>query len=209
MKKLYLVRHGETDLNAASVVQDGTSRLSDRGVAQAAALAIRFREIPARTLLVSDYVRTTQTAEPLAKILDLTPQYTPVLRETKRPTQFIGIETTNPYYQAYLEAANAHIADAAWHFEDEENYHDVMHRVREFFAMVEECEGDIVAVTHGRFITFLVSYVLLREELTPQLWLSLLRSYVTANTGITMFGYGEDESIWRLHTFNDIAHFAE
>ncbi len=75
MKKIYLVRHGETDLNVASIVQDGTSQLSERGVAQAAALAVRFREIPARTLIVSDYVRTRQTADPLAKVLGLTPEY--------------------------------------------------------------------------------------------------------------------------------------
>lgn len=209
MRKIYLVRHGETDSNASGLVQDGTAELSDRGRAQAVALAMRLRDIPASSLLVSDYIRTRQTVEPFLAMTDLVPEFTPLLRETKRPTQFTGVQHTSDIYQAYLKVADAHIADPSWHFEDEENYHDVMNRVREFFAYVHEREGDIIVVTHGRFITYLVSYVLLREAISPTLWLQLMQSYVTLNTGVTVLGYAQDEAIWRLYTYNDIAHFAE
>lgn len=209
MRKIYLVRHGETESNAAGLEQDGTAELSDLGRAQAAVLAMRLRDIPAAALWVSDYVRTKQTIEPFLAMTDLVPQFTPLLRETKRPTQFIGTEYGSSAYLTYRTAAEEHIEDPTWHFEDEENYFDVMKRVDEFFMLVDAQEGDIIAVTHGRFITYLVSYVLLREALSPTLWRQLMRSYVTANTGVTVLGYAEDEAIWRLHTFNDIAHFAE
>ncbi len=149
MKTLYLVRHGETDDNAAGLIQDSASQLSERGRAEAAA------------------------------------------------------------YLEYARLATEHITDPAWHYADEENFHDIMVRVREVFARLETRSGTTVAVTHGRFITFLVSYALLGDQLTPEVWPTIANGYVTSNTGITVLKFHPEANRWRLHSYNDIAHFAQ
>lgn len=63
---LYLIRHGETALNVARVLQPAHTPLSPRGQAQAEALAQRLRNAGLAGILSSDLTRTLETAEPLA-----------------------------------------------------------------------------------------------------------------------------------------------
>ena len=63
---LHLIRHGETPLNAARVLQPADTPLSPRGLAQARALAERMRSLPLAGILSSDMPRALQTAEAIA-----------------------------------------------------------------------------------------------------------------------------------------------
>jgi probable phosphoglycerate mutase len=63
---ILLVRHGETPLNAARVLQPPDTPLSERGLAQAAALAQRLAAQPLAGILSSDLRRAHDTARPLA-----------------------------------------------------------------------------------------------------------------------------------------------
>lgn len=64
--RLLLVRHGETALNAARVLQPPDTPLSARGAAQARALAVRLASEPIAAVWSSDLPRAWQTAEALA-----------------------------------------------------------------------------------------------------------------------------------------------
>lgn len=209
MKTIYLARHGQTESNANSLVQDSTSQLSEKGLRQAEALAERLRHLSFTNLLVSDYERTKQTVAPLLPHTTVTPVYTRILRETKRPTQFIGTSLESAEYHAYLNAANEHLADPQWHFEDEENFHEVVARVQEFFAVIDSLEGDTVAISHGRFIIYIMMYTIMGGTLTPAVWLSAMHNFKTYNTGITVLEFNDTHNHWSVRTFNDHAHFAE
>lgn len=209
MKKLYFVRHGETDANAAKLVQSATTVLSEKGHQQAKVLAVRLQQVSFAHLLVSDYTRTRQTVEPLLAYTDIQPVYTDLVRETKRPSQYVGIYNESPEYHRYLDEADLHIADKDWHLEDEENFYDIMDRVKRFFAYIDSLEGDTLVVSHGRFTIFLMMYVITQGKLTPELWLPSMHSFTTTNTGITVFGFKEQYKMWSLITYNDHAHFAE
>lgn len=209
MRKIYLVRHGETNDNAAGIVQGGTAVLSPKGQAQATVVAERLRHLSFQHLLVSDYVRTRETIAPLLPYLTITPEYSHLVRETKRPSSCVGQSNKGADFTAYNEAADQHLADATWHFEDEENFYDIVSRVQEFFAWVEEREGDVLVVSHGRFIIYVVMMVLCDMKLTPETWLACRYGFETANTGITVLRYSDTHESWKLTTFNDQAHFAE
>ncbi len=62
MTSLLLIRHGETSLNAARVLQPADTPLSPRGLAQAEALARRLAAQPLAGILASDLPRAVQTA---------------------------------------------------------------------------------------------------------------------------------------------------
>jgi broad specificity phosphatase PhoE len=209
MKTIYLVRHGETESNAASLVQDGTSVLSEKGKKQAQVLAERLRHLKHEHILVSDYIRTRQTVEPFLQYTSVAPVYTQIVRETKRPTVFVGANSESDEYQSYLKLTDEKIFDESWHHSDEENFYDIIARVKEFFALVDSLEGDCIVVSHGRFITFITMYVIMSGHLTPDIWLHSKFSFQPLNTGITMIRFDEKHQHWALRTFNDHAHFAE
>ncbi len=81
--RLLLVRHGETDWNAAGRIQGSTdTALNARGRAQAAELAERLRAAgPAEALYTSPMLRARETAEIIGAALGLVPQPMEELRE--------------------------------------------------------------------------------------------------------------------------------
>jgi len=63
---IYLIRHGETALNRAQVVQPAETPLGEHGVAQAQLLAARLAGAGIAEIVSSDLPRTQMTAAPLA-----------------------------------------------------------------------------------------------------------------------------------------------
>ena len=78
---LYLIRHGETPLNVARVLQPADTPLSANGRAQAEALAQRLKDAGLAGILSSDLPRTQQTADALAKATGLPIATTALLQE--------------------------------------------------------------------------------------------------------------------------------
>ena len=80
--RLVLVRHGETEWNAAGRLQGAIDvPLSERGRWQAQCVARRLREEPLAAVVASDLARAMQTAAPLAAALGLPVTPEPRLRE--------------------------------------------------------------------------------------------------------------------------------
>ena len=81
---LLLLRHGQTDSNAAGIVQGHLPvPLNELGHRQAALLAARLKNASPRIgrLISSDLPRAVQTAEPVADALGLPIEYEPAWRE--------------------------------------------------------------------------------------------------------------------------------
>jgi len=98
MTSLFLVRHGETALNAARVMQPADTPLSERGLAQARALARRLAADAPAALLSSDLPRARQTADAIAAACGLAVAATPLLQERNfgalrgRPYDSLGFD---------------------------------------------------------------------------------------------------------------------
>lgn len=209
MRKIYLVRHGQTDTNALDVVSGENGFLSPRGREQAEKLAERFLHVDFNHLISSDYKRATETASFIAKVKSREIVVEPLIRELRRPTEFHGVSRTSDKYLAFLKALDKHVTDPDWHFSDEENFFDLYKRVKMFFNKIEELEGDMVVVSHSRIITTMTMYVVTGKQLTPDLWSSGMRHMTVSNTGITTLQYDTEMKEWKLQMFNDHSHFAE
>jgi broad specificity phosphatase PhoE len=209
MKTIYLVRHGESTSNVSNVVQSSEDVLTPAGERQAEILAERLSKLSFQNLIVSDFVRTKQTVAPLLKRINTEPKYSELLREARRPSSLVGSSLSGDGFAVYERESKTHVLDSEWHFEDEENYFDIIERIKKLFVLVDGLEGDTVLISHGRFTVYLVMYVILGGKITPDVWNTDFDTFTTTNTGITVLSYKDSKNNWALTTYNDHAHFAE
>ena len=78
---IFLIRHGETALNAARVLQPADTPLNARGIAQAEALAARLSAMGVARILASDLPRAHRTAEVIAAATGAPLETTALLHE--------------------------------------------------------------------------------------------------------------------------------
>jgi broad specificity phosphatase PhoE len=163
---IVLVRHGETALNAARVMQPADTPLSPRGHAQAALLAERLAATPVAAILSSDLPRARLTADALAARAGLPVRDSALLQERNfgdlrgRPYDTLGFDPL-----AMAEAPPGGESAAGFG-----------QRVNAAFALMLEqhaaLDGDLVVVTHGLLIrTLLAGALHLPAETTAGLHL--------------------------------------
>ena len=209
MKKVYIVRHGQTDTNSRDVVSGEHGTLSEKGKQQAQKLAERFQYVNFDHLLTSDYERAVETAGFIAETHKKSLEKEPLLRELRRPTEFHNKSRTSAEYLAFLDSLDENINNPNWHFSDEENFFDLIKRVEEVFINLENINGDVIVVCHARIMMTMTLYVIMSKQLTPDVWKMGMRNMSVSNTGITTVVYNEETKHWKLEMFNDRAHFAE
>lgn len=151
---IFLIRHGETALNAARVLQTPDTPLSERGLAQAEALARRLAAEGVTAILSSDLRRAVMTAERLRDACGAPLTLDPGLQERNfgdvrgRPYASLDADILSPSYEPpggeSWPAFRARV-DAAW---------------ARVVAARAATAGDLAVVTHG-----LVCHVLAEHHL--------------------------------------------
>lgn len=157
---LLLIRHGETALNVARVLQPADTPLSERGVAQAEALARRLAASGVRAILSSDLPRAWRTAQAIAAATGAPLESTPLLQERNFGAwrgQAYDTMAVNPLTLTQAPPGGESIAV----FEA---------RVAQAFALALERQaavgGVLAVVTHGLVIrAWLANQVRLSEQM--------------------------------------------
>jgi broad specificity phosphatase PhoE len=169
---IVLIRHGETPLNAARVIQPAETPLSERGRAQAMAVARRLAgqggdpasgagTVPAlapAAILSSDMPRAFETATEIAAATGLELRATESLHERNfgelrgRAYDELGFD---PLATGDAPPGGESVAE----FEAR-----VARAFEEILALRAECAGDLIVVTHG----LVIRTVLERHARLPQ-----------------------------------------
>ena len=140
---ILIVRHGETDGNAARVLQRPDVPLNARGIRQAELLARRLHRRGFVHILCSDLLRARMTAEPIAAVSGVTVEESPLLQERN-----FG-DLRGMAYAALAE--NPFGPDVAP--PNGEDWPTFYARVAEAFAFIvskrRNVNGTLVVVTHG------------------------------------------------------------
>ena len=188
---ILLIRHGETALNAARVVQPPDTPLSPRGVAQAEALGERLRDFDVRRVVTSDLTRAEMTAERICAASGAPLDVDAGLQERN-----FGALRGTPYAELDVDLFGADYAppggetwpvfdgrvDAVW---------------RRVAARAGGLVGHLAVVTHGLVCRSLVSrHLRVPESLqpAPDRW---------ANTSLTVVAA---EAPWTVELLNCTAH---
>jgi len=207
-KKVYFVRHGEAAGNAGGFSQLATTPLTEVGHTQASQVAERFRTISVEVVCASYMDRAQDTARHIAQVKNVEVETLEYFHEWLKPTSVQGATHESAAYIEYQQLENIHYTDPDWRYEDGENFADIFARVQAGISELESRpEEHMVIVTHGQLLRFITSYLLHKKQLTADIEQRTATSMVAVNTGITTFCY--EEGVWKLLTWNDIAHFAE
>lgn len=159
---ILLIRHGETPLNVARVLQPADTPLSTRGIEQARALARRLADMNVSAILASDLPRAQHTAELIAAATRATIESTELLRERNfgdwRGLAYDALPV-NPLQMVAAPPAG----ESAAHFEA---------RVARAFALVIQHAAtrreSLAVVTHGLVIrVLLASHIRLPAGVEP------------------------------------------
>lgn len=191
---LLLIRHGETALNAARVVQFPDTPLGETGMNQAEQLGRHLAARPVRLVLSSDYTRARMTADRVAHHTGAALVESAHLRERN----FGDYRGT-----AYDDHGEVDLFAADFHPPNGESwgaFHDRVDRAwDEVGRHADGGDGDIAVVTHGLVLRSLLERVLdigahvLGDEIA------------VANTSVTVVDHLPP---WRVLELASVAHLA-
>lgn len=188
---IFLIRHGQTALNAARVIQHPHTPLNARGLEQARRLGERMAREAIGLIVSSDYARTHQTAEGVEAGTGARLEFNPNLRERNfgdiRGTAYDDHEE-DVFAEGYRPAGGEswpvfhRRVDQAW---------------SEMVATAAGVDGDIAVVTHGLVCNSLFDRVF---SLSPE---TVQQGWVVANTSVTIV---EPEPPFRVHLLACATH---
>ena len=209
-KLIYFVRHGETILNAKNIRQGPGGSLSEKGKAQALDTARRFpkgRGKP-QVIIASPYQRTKETAEIIAKELNMKVRYSDLLVERRNPSEIIGHSGDEPEVKKIVDQIDKSFHEDNLRYSDEENFVDLKNRAKKLLKFIRRrWQKRIILVTHGIFLKMVIAYMLEGEKLTASEYNKLSYFNPVNNASMTIVSYTphffkKDE--WKVLVWNDI-----
>ena len=210
--RIYIVRHGVTEMNKSNVRQSGDGYLSEEGIAQARALADKMSELTIDSIFTSPYPRARQTADIIsARVKQLLVQESEYLTEVRYPSEVVGKPKDDPGSERILESIQAHYGEEGWRYSDEETFEEFTTRAHTVLDYISKTGfQNVVVVTHERFIRVLVGVILLGHEFTPGVFRIVRKNLYVSNTGITVCEQWKNEGgPWRLMQLNDHSHITK
>lgn len=203
--KIYLVRHGQSILNAQNVHQAKHIKLSSLGIEQAGLLANRLKGVRIDEIISSPYKRTKQTAEVIAERLNKPIIFSEVFKEFKKPTEIEGKHVSDPYASDIIKQIFQNWHDPNFRYSDEETFFDFRMRSINALEYLEKLNAkNVLVVTHGFVIIMLVSIMLFGREVKSSNFNSFRHIFRIDNTGVTICEYLNNE--WRLISWNNFSH---
>lgn len=197
----YLIRHGETALNASRILQPADTPLNADGLAQARALAKRLRDHPIDAIITSDLCRAVQTAEailaerPALKPATLALQHTSLLQERNlgalrgKPYAALGVDLLD-----FKEAPPGGESLAQFHARVSQAFAYIVQAQQ---ALSDRHDAVLVVVSHGLVIHRIIEahLELAADQLPPRR---------IANTSITIFESAPPHSLKLLNCDNHL-----
>lgn len=214
-RRVYFLRHGETEANAKRIRQGAEGSLSEAGRAQAEAAAAYLAQFPIRAIVSSTYERAAETARILTERLRAPLSFSPLLVERRNPSAIVGRRDDDPEVVRIVDQIDRVYHDDAYRYGDEENFLDLKERAKKTLDLLaSQSAGHLAVVTHGIFLKMIIAYLLSREHLHAGDYAKLSFYNASDNAGITIVEYeplkrwGRTRG-WRVIEYNDTPYVPE
>jgi len=204
---VYFIRHGQSEGNLNKIHQGLDVPLSEKGKKQAVLVAKRLKNVNVDVIYASPYLRTKQTAEIIAKELNLPIEHWSQLKEIKRPSELGGLKYGDPKASEIKKIIHENQIKADWRYSDGESFNDLLMRAKEVEKYIFEHHRDqnVLCVSHITIMIMIVLQTILQDKLTPEVFWQFYYHSRQKNTGITHLEFTENFG-WSLVTWNDTTH---
>lgn len=221
-KLFYMVRHGESLLNAQHIRQGAEGSLSEKGKKQAEDTGKRLSHTKFDVVLVSPYTRTKETAELIMSQLKRTPrkpvEYVDLLVERRNPSEIVGQSGDDFYISKIIDQIDKSYHSDDFRYSDEENFLDLKARAKKLLEYLEKRpEQKFLIVTHSIFLKMVAAYLIHKDALDSKKYNLLSFTNTSNNASITICEYNNGwlgdgwlgkhfypiEKRWRLVAWDD------
>lgn len=210
-RRFYLVRHGETLMNAQHIKQGADGALSERGRHQAEKVGAYLKHFPIQRILSSPYPRAKETTEIINAHLKVPSMYSPLLVERRNPSEIIGKDRDDAEVKRIVDQIDLAYHKDNYRFSDEENFTDLKKRARKCLNLLaRQGAREMCVVTHHVFLKALIAYLLYREQLNAGDFIKLSFFNISDNAGITICEFHPWEMFsatrgWKIISYNEQA----
>lgn len=200
MKKLYILRHGQTEYNKKGMVQGSgiDAPLNDTGEQQAEAFFKHYQDHPFDKIYISNLIRTEQTVKKFIQ-KGIPMEKLPGLREISWGIQE-GVAFTPETSTAYQETCEQwRKGDYEAKIAGGENPLEVMDRLQEALRVIlsRPQEENVLICTHGRAMRVILCWMLNYP-------LSKMDHFEHTNTGLYLVNYTGRQ--FSVELFNEQEH---
>ncbi|MFH1178651.1 MAG: histidine phosphatase family protein [bacterium] len=208
-RQFYIVRHGETLLNAEHIKQGEDGGLSESGKQQAEAVGVRLSQLDIQKIIASPYERARETASIINSHLRVPISYSQLLVERRNPSEIIGKKRDNPEVVKIVDQMDLAYHEDEYRFSDEENFIDLKTRARKCLNLLaRQGARETCVVTHHVFLKMLLAYMLYRERLHAGDYTKLSFFNMSDNGGISVCEYNpwkifSNTRGWKVLSFNE------
>ncbi|MDP2665229.1 MAG: histidine phosphatase family protein [bacterium] len=186
-RRFYIVRHGETLMNAQHIKQGADGALSERGRRQAEKVGVYLKRFPIQRILSSPYPRAQETAGIINAHLKMPIMYSPLLVERRNPSEIIGKDRDDPEVKKIVDQMDLAYHNDNYRFSDEENFMDLKKRARKCINLLaRQGARDMCVVTHHVFLKMFIANLLYRNRLHAADFAKLSFFNISDNAGITI-----------------------
>ncbi|HUQ29938.1 MAG TPA: histidine phosphatase family protein [Candidatus Paceibacterota bacterium] len=189
-KRFYIVRHGQTILNAKRIRQGSAGGLDEAGKHQAHAAGAYLRDARIEKIIASPFERTKETAAIIDTYLKVPVTYSPLLGERRNPSEIIGKSAEDAKVEQIVDQIDLSYHDDNYRFSDEENFADLKRRAKRCLSFLgNQSDRSVCVVTHSIFLKMLLSFLLYRNKLHAPDYVKLAFFNPADNGGITICEY--------------------
>jgi broad specificity phosphatase PhoE len=208
MKKIYFVRHGESEGNVTKSHQSAKTPLSEIGQSQAKIVALRFTKIQASLIIASPYLRAQQTAQAIAEKNNLKIETSDLFREKSGPSELLGLSHKNLKSIETRKIIAKHLFDqnGNWQYSDEETAREFIDRVGKALDFLSQRpEENLIVVCHSLVLHMIFTKIFSPKSDLKELY-TLHDNLRINNTSISVALYDELEQKWSIDCLNDYSH---
>ena len=208
-KHIFLLRHGETILNAEHIRQGSDGGLSDSGKEQALKAANRLKYFNIKKMFVSPFERTIETANIVSSVINKSYEICDLLAERRNPKEIIGRKYEDPLTVQVINYIDKSFHDPDARYSDEENFNDLKDRAIKLRLFLElHAINKTLCISHGIFLKMFVSLMLVGDELSVSDYIKLSMYNPADNAAISLISYSPIKKLfgknpWTILAYND------
>jgi len=151
-RRFYLVRHGETLMNAEHIKQGEEGALSPKGRHQADKVGAYLAQFKIQRIISSTYPRARETTEIINTHLNVPVIYSPLLVERRNPSEVVSKSRDDTDVKRIVDQIDLTYHEDDYRFSDEENFVDLQKRARKCLNLLaRQGAREMCVVTHHVF----------------------------------------------------------